>query len=176
MTAFASPEDMERRSLGQITAATHPFLADELEAATAAIRAFCGWHIAQTEAVTFIRRFPYVEQVYLPAGNVLGVSAAVVDGITFDAEQLEAVEFDPLTGWTNIAGRAVSVTFNAGFAEVPADLKLLTLELAAGALGSPLGVTREQAGGVSVLLDRVSGDLTDADHARLVPYRLGRLP
>ncbi|SDQ04741.1 hypothetical protein, partial [Leucobacter chromiiresistens] len=64
--------------------------------------------------------------------------------------------------------------------EVPADLVTLTLELAAGALISPLGISREQAGGVSVTLNRTSNSLLvgpgGADAARLEPYRLGVLP
>lgn len=173
---FASVEDMEKRSLGQITAATHPFLKDELEAATASIREYCGWHIATKQAVTLVRRFPSWEQVYLPAMQIEGVTSAVLDGRTLTSDDLAKVEFDPITGWTNLSGRSISVAFNAGYEKVPADLKQLVLELSAGALGSPLGITKEQAGGVSVTLDRASGALLDQDEMRLVPYKLGRLP
>ena len=173
---FASVADMEKRSLGQITAATHPFLADELEAATASIREYCGWHIATLQAVKLVRRFPSREQVYLPSMQITGVTAATLDGRVLTADDLAAVELDPITGWTSLSGRSVSVVFDAGFTSVPADLKLLTLELSAGALGSPLGITKEQAGGVSVTLDRASGALTEQDYQRLVPYKLGRLP
>ena len=173
---FASPTDMGKRSLGQITATSHPFLEEELEAATSAIREHCGWHIATLQSVTLIRRFPSREQVYLPAMRINGVTAATIDGRTLTASELAAVEFDPITGWTSLSGRSVSVAFDAGFTSVPADLKLLTLELSAGALGSPLGITKEQAGGVSVTLDRASGAITEQDDQRLVPYRLGRLP
>lgn len=176
MTSFASADDMANRTQGLITPVTHPFLNDELEAATDAIQAYCGWHIAARQAVTLIRRFPTCEQVWLPAMNVTEITAAKIDGITFDAEALEAIEFDPLTGWTSISGRAVSLTFNAGLDAVPADLKLLVLEMAAGALGSPLGISREQAGGVSVTLERVGGGLSAEDMQRLTPYKLGRLP
>lgn len=174
--SFASPMDMENRSLGQITATSHPFLEDELEAATSAIREYCGWHIATLQAVTLIRRFHSREHVYLPAMRIVGVVAATIDGVVLTADDLAAVEFDPVTGWTSLSGRSVSVVFDAGFTSVPADLKLLTLELSAGALGSPLGITKEQAGGVSVTLDRASGAITEQDYQRLVPYKLGRLP
>ena len=116
------------------------------------------------------------EHVYLPAMRIAGVVAATIDGVVLTADDLAAVEFDPVTGWTSLCGRSVSVTFNAGFVTVPADLKLLTIELSAGALGSPLGITKEQAGGVSVTLDRASGAITEQDCQRLVPYKLGRLP
>lgn len=173
---FASAEDMGKRSLGQITATSHPFLEEELKAATSAIREYCGWHIATMQAVKLVRRFPSCEQLYLPAMQIGGVTAATLDGRVLTADDLAAVEFDPITGWTSLSGRSVSVTFNAGYVSVPADLKLLVLELCAGALGSPLGITREQAGGVSVTLDRASGALLEHDELRLVPHKLGRLP
>lgn len=175
MASFASPQDMESRSQGQITAATHPFLGDELAAATNAIQEYCGWHIAPLQGVDFVRRFPSREQVWLPAMRVTGVTAATIDGVDL-SDRLGGIEFDPVTGWTNLAGRSISVTFTAGYEQVPADLKLLTLEMCAGALGSPLGITREQAGGVSVTFDRAGGGITDQDAARLTPYVLGRLP
>lgn len=175
MASFASPEDMKNRSQGQITAETHLFLQNELDAATNAIQEYCGWHIAPVQSIELIRRFPSKEHVWLPAMRVTGVTAAKIDGVDL-ADRLDEVEFDPVTGWTNLVGRSVAVTFNAGYEAVPADLKLLVLEMSAGALGSPLGVTREQAGGVSVTLDRVSGGLTEADYDRLTPYKIGRLP
>jgi hypothetical protein len=170
--SFATAQEMEQRSQGVIPA-THPFLEKELKAATRRIRDACGWHIATVEALTFERVGPFAEHVWLPAMEITSITAATVDGIVAD---VAAVEFDKQTGWTSLCGRRRSVTFTAGFAEVPEDLVTLTLELAAGGLGSPVGISREQAGGVSVTYTRTSGALQPDDHDRLAPYKLGWLP
>ncbi|ALJ20382.1 hypothetical protein [Microbacterium sp. No. 7] len=172
MVSFGTPTDMADRSQGEIPA-TRPFLQKELDAATTAIRNACGWHIAPSETVTYRRVRPFAEQVWLPAMRIVSITTATVDGATVAPS---SIEFDPDTGWTSLCGRRVDVEFVAGFAPVPADLVTLTLELAAGALGSPLGISREQAGAVSLSYTRTSGALTHADHARLAPYKLGWLP
>ena len=169
---FASVTDMQERSQGMITAATHPFLEKELKAATRTIRNACGWHIAGKGEVTFKRVRPFPDDVWLPAMRIESITSATVDG----AVRADGFVFDPDTGWTNIRGCAVDVTFVAGFETVPEDLMLLTLELAAGGLGTALNITREQAGAVSITYARTSGGLVLADHERLVPYKLGWLP
>lgn len=109
--------------------------------------------------------------------EIVSITSATVNGAAVD---VDTIDFDPQTGWTSLTGRKFNVSFVAGFEEVPADLVTLTLELAAGALISPLGISREQAGGVSVTLNRTSNSLLvgpgGADAARLEPYRLGVLP
>jgi hypothetical protein len=172
MEAFATPEQMAQRTKGAIPADT-PFLEDELKAATRAIRDDCRWHIAPKQALTFRRVGPSREQVWLPAMQIEAIDSAIADGVVLD---VATIEVDPDTGWTNIVGRSVTVEYRAGFPDVPDDLVTLTLELAAGGLGSPLGITREQAGGVSVTLARAGGGLMSADLARLTEYRIGRLP
>lgn len=176
LDSFATPQDMEDRTQGAIPA-DHPFIGSELSAATEAIRNYCRWHIAGVRQLTLHRVRPFAESVFLPAMKIASVESATVDGCEHRAGE---VEFDPETGWTPLRGRRVRVQYTAGFDEVPADLVTLTLELASAALGSPLGIVREQAGGVSVTLQRASGALLvgagGADVARLTPYRLGRLP
>lgn len=172
MTSFATPTEMADRSGGEIPA-THPFLQKELDAASRQIRNACGWHIAPLESITLKKVRPFSEPVWLPAMQIVSIGSVVIDGVTLDAS---GVEFDPDIGWTSMCGRSVEVTFVAGHELIPDDLVTLTLELAAGALGSPLGISREQAGGVSVSYTRTSGALQAADHDRLAAYKLGRLP
>ncbi len=173
MEPFATATDMQNRSQGEISTATHPYLAKELAAASRAIRNACRWHIAKIENLTFrqIRRYPFL--CYLPAMQIQEITSARVNGIEIAPD---LVEFDPETGQTNLYGRAIVVEYIAGFAEVPEDLELLTLELAAGALGVALGITRESAGSVMVGYARSGGGVTLADLDRLAPYRIGPLP
>ncbi|WP_159576098.1 hypothetical protein [Microbacterium sp. 8M] len=171
-TSFATKDQMEQRSQGAIPATT-PFLDQELAAATRTIRNHCRWHIAAVEQLTFRRSGPFAEPVWLPAMQIATLDEITIDGVAIDPA---GVEFDFDTGWTSLCGRIRQVKFTAGFEEIPEDLVTLTLELAAGALGSPLGISREQAGGVSVSYTRTSGALQPADEDRLAAYRLGWLP
>lgn len=173
MEPFATTQDMEDRTQGEITATTHPFLEQELAAASWAIRNHCRWHVATSELLTFRRRARFASEVWLPASKISSISSAVIDGNTID---VTTIEYDEDTGWTSLYGRAVDVIYSAGHATVPEDVVTLTLELAAGALGASLGIAREQAGGVSLTYARSGGGITAADEGRLAEYRLGRLP
>lgn len=175
---FATAALMESRSQGAITKDSHPGLEDELLAVTRAIREFCRWHVAPARPVTYRSVGATPDDVWLPASEVVSIDAVMIDGVEWASERVAAVEFDPLTGWTNLYGRRVQVTYTAGYEQVPADLVSLTLELAAVALGTALGQTREQAGSVSLTFDRSGANVDPAGPVgrRLVPYQIGRLP
>lgn len=176
---FATPEQMAQRTQGAITTTSHHFLASELDAATREIRDACGWHIAPVKELTYTHNGPTPRRVFLPALKITTVSGVTADGNVVD---LAGVEFDENTGWTNIVACKVSVTFSAGFAEVPGNLITLTLQMAARALGSPMGATREQTLVSSVswsaVAPGVSGGETILDHERasLAAYTLGPIP
>lgn len=182
LAPFATKEQMQQRSQGAITVSSHPFLEDELKAASQLIRDECRWHVARQEELHLRKTWGTRELVWLPAMEITAITAVTIGDVVWDSEQLATVEFDRDTGWTNLCGRKVDITYTAGFAEVPASLVTLTLQIAARALGSPLGAVREQtlvsnvqwsatapgvAGG-AVLLEHEWGTLT--------PYILGRLP
>lgn len=175
---FASAALMESRSQGAITKASHPFLENELDAATRAIREFCRWHIAPARSVKYRRAGASADDVWLPAMEIASIDAVTVNGEEWSSERVAAVEFDPTTGWTNIYGRRVEVTYTAGFAEVPADVVTATLELAALGLGTALGQVREQAGTVSVTYSRRGNGVESEEPTgkRLTAYQIGRLP
>jgi len=177
--AFADANQMANRTQGAITSATHPFLDSELEAATREIRDACGWHVAPVKELTYTHNGPTPRRVFLPAMKITTLSEVTADGNTVD---LAGVEFDENTGWTNIVACKVSVTFSAGFDEVPSNLVALALQMAARALGSPLGATREQtlvsSVSWSLVAPGVSGGEAILDHERstLSAYTLGPIP
>jgi hypothetical protein len=173
MASFATPTDMGQRSQGAITATTHPFVQQELDAATRTIRNECGWHIATVETLTRKRRSAFWEPIWIPAMEITAVKIITLDEVE---NILADDEFDPDTGWTSWSGDRYTLEYTAGFTTVPEDIVTLTLELAAGALGMSLGISRAQAGGVSVTYARAGGGLTADDKNRLAAYRIGRLP
>jgi hypothetical protein len=175
---FATAQRMEERSQGAITTTTHPYLHRELASATQDIRDYCRWHIAPRLPTTFRRRGRNAGEIWLPAMQIHSIDAVTLDGRTLDPAALAAVDFDPDTGWTSLCGRVAAVTFTSGHDVVPANIETITLELAAAALGTSLGYTREQAGSVSVSFDRAGGGIDEDSPTarRLTAYRIGRLP
>ncbi|UGS26327.1 hypothetical protein K8F61_17125 [Microbacterium resistens] len=178
LDSFATATDMSDRTQGQVTAASHPFLERELEAATQDIRDFCGWHIAPARQVEYRRTGRLPDDVWLPAMEVQSIDSVTIDGTAWTDVAVQRVEFDRDTGWTNLTGRSVIVKYTAGFKKTPPNLLTATLEMAAAALGTSMGWTREQAAGVSVDYGRAGGGI-DPDSPggrRLAAYRIGRLP
>ena len=177
---FATKEQMEQRSQGAITVSSHPFLETELAAATDLIRRRCGWHIAKVETLQFRKAWASVDSVLLPAMQIGAISAVTINGTVWEADALTTVEVDPDTGITNLYGRTVDITYTAGYTEVPTELVTLTLQIAARALGSPLGAVREQTLVSNVLWSAtapgVAGGSVILPHeeATLAPFILGR--
>lgn len=180
MEPFATKEQMEQRSQGAIPAST-PFLDDELKAASRIIRNYCRWHIAPVQDdLEYAKQSRFREEIWLPAMQVQALAAVQIDGAA--VANVSAVEFDRSTGWVGARGNMVAVTYSAGFEEVPDDIVALTLQIAARALGSPLGIVREQAGGVSVSYTQTGANtaggsvLLPHEMEQLDAYRIGWMP
>lgn len=177
---FASPEELEAYTNGLIPA-DDPRSELILAGATSAIRNYAGWHIAPAGNITAL--FDGGTNVLmLPTLKLNSIASVIVEGTT-----LEATDYE----WSRRTGNVrrkygcfpdvwggISVTFNSGYAEVPAELKQITLQASAMALSSPTGATREQAGQVSMqwatTAPGVSGGLTllERDYAVLDAYIL----
>lgn len=174
---WPTPAVMSSRTNGEIPE-DHPGLARELEAAIAAVRDYCRWHVAGVEQRTLTRLTPFVDMVWIPAMEIKSIDALTLGGVVQDRPG--DLPFDPTTGYTGIMARSYSITYTSGFEKLPAAIETLVLELAAGGLGTAVGIDREQAGGVSVSFARAGGGLNvgpgGADAATLAPYRLGVLP
>lgn len=180
--AFATAAQMAERSQGAIPANT-PFLEGSLLAATSLIREYCGWRIAdQASEVIWLDDLggPILA---LPSLCVVSVDEIKLDGEVIDSATLRWLPDGRLLEAYRVpVARALQVTMTHGFAAVPAGLVDLTLQMAARAIGSPLGIVREAAGGVSVTYSQpgfnVAGGTVLLPHekAQLVPYRLGWMP
>lgn len=174
---WPTPQLMEERTGGEIPA-TQPGLERELANAVDAIRAYCGWHIAGLEQHTYTRFTPYEDMLWIPAMQIKSIDALTVDGVVYDRPR--DIPFDPSTGYTGLMGRSYSITYTAGFERIPGALETLVLALAAGGLGTAVGIDKEQAGGVSVSFSRSGAGLSvgdgGSDTFTLAPYKLGALP
>lgn len=153
---------------------------DDLAAAEAAVRKYCGWHIAPVISEDLILDGSGTSSLFIKSLHVVDVLAAECDGTVLDPATLEWSE----AGFLRIPGRwpdklrSVRLTVQHGFDEVP-DVAAVVRSVAARASASPAGVVREQAGAVSLSMSQVapgvSGGVVLMDHEKrmLDKYRIG---
>lgn len=153
-----------------------------LQAVSAAIRDYCGWHIAPALPCSYLGNADG-HLLVLPAMGVTDVSAVSVE---------RGGEFVPLDNyeWTS-AGmvrlrcgvfpdtwRGVRCEYVAGFDS--ASLGVVVAQIAGNALAASPGVADERAGNVSITYNRTGDGVTGGvsllprDMALLAPYRLAR--
>lgn len=154
---------------------------DYLKAAEAAVRSYCGWHIAPLVTESFVLDGTGSRTLFVPSLRVTDVTAAENDGDVLDVTTLEwsADGFLRAPGvWTRKL-RGVKLTLTHGFDAVP-EVAEVVRSVADRAKSSPGGVVREQAGSVSLQYSAtapgVSGGVVLMAHerAQLDPYRIVR--
>lgn len=156
---------------------------DRLLQAEAAVRSYCGWHIApsRTEELTLDAQWSSVLMV--PSLYVTDVSAVTDDGTLADVtgytwRQNGTIELH--SGyWTN---RKVVVALTHGYDEVPLEVEGVVRAVAQRTLDNPGSVVREQAGPFNVTHAQtgfnqvVPGALLDAEKAILDRYKIPPRP
>jgi len=152
---------------------------DDLAAAEAAVRKYCGWHIAPVITEELVLDGTGTSSLFIKSLRVVDITAAECDGVTLDPATLEWSE----AGFIRTVGRwpdklrAVKLTVKHGFDEAP-DVAATIRSIAARASASPGGIVREQIGARSISLSMVapgvSGGVVLMDHERrmLDKYRI----
>lgn len=153
-----------------------------LDAATAEIRGYCGWHIwpSITEILvldgtgTSVFRVPTMMLTAVTALTETNRGAGQLP-ITLDVSTLEwshnGLVWHPMTpwGWWTARARGLAVTVTHGYGDVPADLVRLSTVLASRIAANPGGLKAVTAGARS---EQYNGShLLLEEHAILDPYR-----
>lgn len=172
LSPFATPALLEQRSQGAILA-SDPFVEEAIKAASRRIRNYCRWHVAPVIQHTVRIPLRPRQPLYLPTLHVVDVLALVVGGVAVDLDTIEwdesgIIELSRSSFSTAAVRRTAQVTFAHGYDEVPEDIVDLTLMVASRALGSPLGVVREQTMSSSITWSQagfnVAGGTVLLDH------------
>lgn len=133
-----------------------------IDAACAAIRNWCGWHVYPAQACTMTERLlagnGRVKRVgpdlliQLPATFVSVPASVTIDGAPFDDYDIEPNGILRLFDVGHLGRKAqVTVTYTAGLSDGMMDgIKELIAGRVNHALAQPYGVQSESAGGVSV--------------------------
>lgn len=153
---------------------------DDLAAAEAVVRKYCGWHVAPVIVEDLVLDGSGTHSLFVKSLRLVNVLSASVDGVALDVSTLEWSE----AGFLRVPGRfpdklrSVRLTIEHGFDSAP-DVVAIVRAIAARASASPTGVVREQAGAVSLTMSLtapgVSGGVVLMDHERrmLDKYRIG---
>lgn len=148
-----------------------------LDAASAAVRNYCGWHIVPNIAcrATIDTDAP-TRSLWVPTTCMTSLDSITVGDGEIEAEwsrigQIRTHAYVPR------GLQAATVEYHAGLNAVPPDLAAVVAGVIVHAVALSYGVTSESAGGVSVSYasgaaygGAAMASLTDADRAALVPY------
>lgn len=163
---------------GGKVAATDTRVPPLIAGATAAIRRYCGWHIAGLAEQEFTGDCDGSGLIVVPSMRVVSLVSLTVHGVELDVDDVEWSHNGEIQVPSCAPGfRAVTVTVEHGFESAP-DVKQIIQQVVAVAISSPFGATREQAGQVAMqwatTAPGVSGGLSllDRDFQTLDLYRL----
>ena len=187
LTDFITPEEFDAFTAGKFAGDAR--IEANIQAATAAIRNYCGWHIfpelpCQLNMTFFDRRVSEGRGgilIQLPAKFVTAVTEIQIGGVTYAEYVLEP---SGLLKVYNVSCHKeytpIVVNYTAGLPGRLMDaVKELTAHRVTHAVASSYGVTSEAAGGVSITYNASwagntrSTALPDDNKEVLLPYRIG---
>jgi len=176
---FLNPAEFSAGTGGKI-AADDPRVQPLIDGATAAIRRYCGWHVAPVVAESVTLDGPGGHLLSFPTLRLESITALSECGKVADVADLEWSELGNVRKrrgcWTD-RFRGITATIEHGFESVP-DVAQIVQQVVANAVSSPLGATSESAGALSVswatTAPGVSGGLSllARDFAVLDMYRI----
>ena len=149
-----------------------------LDVVSAAIRDYCGWHVAPSLQCTFTGEGEG-RLLVLPAMGVTSVSSLEVEGVANTDYEWTAAGMLRLTkGLFPDNWRSVVCVYNAGFDA--GAIGQVVAQIASNALAAAPGVANERAGNVSITYNQTGAGITGGvsllprDYALLAPYKLAR--
>lgn len=170
--------------------------AAEVEAAEAAVRFYCGWHVAPVETTTVTLDGPGSRVLILPTLKLVEVTSIVEDEVEVDLDfvkwsvdgrvrktrwsPLDEAWFGPRWGpyWWTGEFQGITATFRHGFSDAPDFDKAVTMvaeSIAASGLRDDQSMTMKQVDDVRYQW-RDSGVESIVGTHLLAPYRLEKTP
>lgn len=186
MDPLATPDQLEAHTKGAVTA-DDPRALPALRSVSTAVRRRCGWHVAPSTSETITLDGPGSQYLGLPSMHVTDVAGVFNAGEAIDVETALAagtLEWSALGslrygGYFTARYRGVQVTLTHGYElDEVEDIVGVVLAITARGLASPMGQTREQAGGLAVTWSSsapgVAGGIaaTDDEKAIIDVYRI----
>lgn len=162
------------------TFSSNPRVEAAINAASQAIRNYCGWHICPSMTCT---AYPVGGTIVarLPATYVSAINSITEDGSELTTDDFQwrrdgLMKRSPCHIWSD-KWDAIEVEYVAGFSDdaVP-DLVEAVVSIASGVLSVSAGVISESADGVSISYatsaSSIASSLTSAQKSALEPYKV----
>jgi hypothetical protein len=162
--------------------ATDERIESAIDAASAAIRDWCGWHVCPSMGCRAVLDTDGTASLWLPTTCLTSVDSVEVGGTTLDADSYQWSRIGQVLPDSRPCARlqGATVEYQAGADDAPADLVAIAAGLVVRGVALSYGVTSESAGGVSVSYAQgaayaaSAASLTDADRSALARYRVVR--
>jgi hypothetical protein len=148
MAPLATAEELDTFTGGSFAAGQAALL---LDAASAAVRGYCGWHIAPEQADTLTLDGVPERVLLLPTLLVTAVSAVTLDCAALDPATYQWSAGGRLYragGW-GYRYRSVEVALTHGYAVTPDDVRSAVLSVAARHAVNPEGLKALTVGGIA---------------------------
>lgn len=120
----------------------------ELAKAEAAVRAYCGWHVAPVATQALALDGNGGTRIILPSLRVVSVDAVVVDGVTITDPEWSASGV--LHGRFSERPRSVEVVLTHGYETPPAELVAILLDMASGDTSGEAPIASKRLGDFQV--------------------------
>lgn len=188
LTPILTPEEFATMTAGKYAGDVR--IESNINAASAAVRSYCGWHIAPALGCTLTERLlagnGRVKRsgpdllIQLPATLVTEVTSVTLDGVELTDYDLAPNGILRLFDVCRLDRKSqIVVSYTAGLSDGMSDaLKELIAGRVIHALAQPYGVQSESAGGVSITYSgswaasASATALPDDNRATLEPYRV----
>lgn len=143
------------------------------------IRDIIGWHLFPVLRIDDLIDGPGGRILHLPTRYLRSIEAVEYAGQPLDVDTYRwsvSGFLESTYGWPT-GFRSIRVQFTSGFSAVPSSVKQLAVGIVSRAAASPLGLTREQAGQVSLGFGGSAGagggiGLLESERTTLEPYRI----
>lgn len=117
---------------------------EDWAAACAAVRNYCGWHVAPSITETIIMDGPGERILPLPTLHLTAVESITIDGRAVTEPKWS--QDGTVVGWWGCAPRSIMAEITHGYDVVPADLLRAVQTVAQRGVANPLGAVRVAAG------------------------------
>lgn len=169
-----SPTDLTDFQNGDATLA--------VDAAMAAVRNYCGWHIAPVQSDTAVLHCADRKTLYLPTRKLVSVQSVTQGGTAVDVASMTVETSGRLRrlpgyrySWLD---QLITVAFTHGYDQLPPEVQQVVLACAQRTVDNPGSRPRDQVGAVSATYSQTGFNqapslaLLPAEKALLGPYRL----
>lgn len=144
-----------------------------LDAAAAAVRSYCGWHITPSVTETVEVWSPDGRSLFLQTLALTAVASVVQDGTTLDSSECTFDSYGHIkrtSGSRFSTSTRVTVEFTHGYADWPDDAKDVVLAMAQRSISDTRGIVARPGQTAGVFTETFGPLFTEADQVKLAPH------